>query len=134
MIRVLIADDHDTVRKCVRTVLEIHNDVRVCAEAADGAEAITKAVEFHPDLVILDLTMPVKGGFEAATELRRIMPEVPILFCSIQEGPEVTKNAKQIGVRGYISKQHMSDLLIHAVDALVVHKTTFFPNPATGTY
>lgn len=132
MIRVLIADDHDTVRKCVRTVLEVHDDVRVCAEAADGAEAVTKAVQCHPDLVILDLTMPVKSGFQAARELRRIMPEVPILFCSIQEGPELANNAKKIGVRGCVSKQHMTELLIHAVDALVVHKTTFFPDLAIG--
>ena len=67
-IRVLIADDHDVTRKGVRTILS-HEGIEVCGEASNGIEAVTNAVDLRPDLVILDLTMPMMGGFEAAREL-----------------------------------------------------------------
>jgi DNA-binding NarL/FixJ family response regulator len=100
----------------------------VCGEASDGREAINKALEMKPDLIILDLTMPVMGGFAAASELRRLLPEVPILFYSMHEGPHIVKEARHIGVQGIVSKSRISETLLDAVDALAIHKDTFFPD------
>jgi len=86
LIRVLIADDHDIVRKGVRNVLRARADVEVSGEAADGKEAIDLALNLKPDVIILDLSMPVLGGFAAAIELRRLLPETPIIFYSMHDG------------------------------------------------
>jgi DNA-binding NarL/FixJ family response regulator len=72
--------------------------------------------------------MPVMGGFEAAIELRKLLPEVPILFYSIHEGAPLIKEAKRIGVQGLISKNRISETLLRAVQVLVVEKGTFFPD------
>jgi DNA-binding NarL/FixJ family response regulator len=126
-IKTLIADDHNAVRRLVRTVLLTREDIDVCAEASDGREAVAKALEAKPDLIILDLTMPVMGGFEAALELRELLPEVPILFYSVHCGKQLVEAAKQVGVRGFVSKTQIADTLLDAVDALVIKKSTFFP-------
>lgn len=128
LIRILIADDHDAVRKGVRSVLLSRQDIEVCGEASNGSEAIVKAIEQKPDLIILDLTMPILGGFAAALELRRLLPDIPILFYSMHEGAHLIKEARQIGVRGFVGKSHISETLLDAVDALVIRKDTFFPD------
>lgn len=103
-------------------------DIEVCSEASDGKAAVEQALELQPDLVILDLTMPVMGGFPAAVELRRIAPEIPILFYSMHEGAQLIKEAKLVGARGFVNKGRISETLLEAVDAVVVRKSTFFPN------
>lgn len=115
------------MRKGVGSVLRSRKDIEVCAEAATGAEAIDLALQFHPDLIILDLTMPVMGGFAAAVELGKLLPEAPILFYSMHEGEHLVKEAKRIGVRGFISKSAISESILEAVDALVKRKEEFFP-------
>jgi len=130
LIRVLIADDHDVVRRGVRSILLSRSDVEVCGEACDGKEAIEKALELKPDVIVLDLTMPVMGGFAAAAELRRRLPDVPILFYSIHDGAYLVAEAKRLGVQGFVSKSRISDTLLEAIDAVAVRKTTFFP-PST---
>ena len=72
--------------------------------------------------------MPVMGGFEAAIELCRLLPRIPILFYSIYEGEALIKEAKRIGVRGFVSKNRISETLLKAVNVLVVQKGTFFPD------
>jgi DNA-binding NarL/FixJ family response regulator len=78
----------------VRSILTSRKDIEVCGEASDGREAIRKALELRPELIILDLTMPVMGGFAAAAELRQLLPEMPILFYSMHEGAQLTKEVK----------------------------------------
>jgi len=128
LIRVLIADDHEAIRKGVRTILLSRGNVEVCGEASNGSEAVRLAVELSPDLLILDLTMPVKGGFAAAKELRQLRPDIPILFYSMHDGLQLIKEAKQAGARGFVSKSRISDTLLDALDALVVQHGTFFPD------
>ena len=131
VIRILIADDHAVIRAGVRTILTSRADIEV-HEAADGAEAVGKALRFKPDLVILDLTMPVMGGYAAAIELRRVAPEIPVLFFSIHEGAQLIRDAKEVGARGFLRKSDAAYALLDAVDELVTYKGTFFPE-ATGT-
>jgi DNA-binding NarL/FixJ family response regulator len=126
-IRVLIADDHDIVRKGIRTILSSSN-IEICGEACNGSEAVGKALELQPDLVILDLTMPVMGGFEAAIELSRLLPRIPVLFYSIYEGAALIREAQRIGARGFVSKNRVCETLLKAVDVLVIQKGTFFPD------
>jgi DNA-binding NarL/FixJ family response regulator len=125
---VLIADDHEAIRKGVRTILRSREDVEICGEASNGSEAISLAVELNPDLIILDLTMPVMGGFAAAKELRQLRPDIPILFYSMHEGSQLIKEAKQAGARGFVSKSRISETLLDALDAVAIGRGTFFPN------
>lgn len=128
MIRVLIADDHSAVRRGVRSILLTRDDVEICGEAYDGRDAVNRALKLRPDLIILDLTMPVMGGFEAARVLRKILPETPILFYSMHHGDQLIQDVKQLGVQGFVCKDEDSGTLLNAVDVLVVRKGTFFPD------
>lgn len=125
--RVLIADDHDVIRGGVRHILSDDLDIEVF-EASDGKEAITKTLELLPDLVILDLTMPIMGGYAAALELRKLAPKVPVLFFTIHEDAQLVKEAKALGARGFLSKRNADAMLLDAVYELVICKGTFFPD------
>jgi len=103
MIRAIIADDHAFFRIVVRTILKKRGDIEV-HEASDGAEAVAKALELKPDVVILDLNMPVMNGYEAAAELRRLLPEIPILFFSTQNRTQLAADARSVGVQGFVNK------------------------------
>jgi two-component system, NarL family, response regulator NreC len=124
-VRILIADDHEIVRKGVATVLSARRDLEVCGEAADGEEAVRKAAELSPDLVILDLTMPEMNGISAAQKLKEILPGVPILILSMHEGASLLETLRRIGVQGYVPKTQASEKLLDAVDALAKGNTYF---------
>jgi two-component system, NarL family, response regulator NreC len=125
LVRILIADDHEIVRKGVATVLSVRQDLEICGEAADGEEAVRKAEELRPDLVILDLTMPGLNGIGAAEKIRHILPGVPILILSMHEGASLLEAFRRIGVQGYVPKTQASEKLLDAVDALANGNTYF---------
>jgi DNA-binding NarL/FixJ family response regulator len=128
VIRVLIADDHDAVRMGVRSLLQSRPEIEVCGEATNGAEAVEKAVELKPDLLLLDIAMPVMNGFQVATVLRLKSPETTILFYSLHKSQQMIQEAKRLGVRGLVSKGDGVNTLLKAVDALVLKNDSFFPN------
>jgi DNA-binding NarL/FixJ family response regulator len=125
-LRILIADDHETVRKGVCSILASRKDLEVCGEAANGKEAVEKACELKPDLVILDITMPVLDGFAAAKRIRKLLPDIPILFLSMHDAQQWIEEAKAIGVQGFVSKNDIAGVLLTAVD-IVLQKQSFFP-------
>jgi DNA-binding NarL/FixJ family response regulator len=125
-LRVLVADDHESVRKGVCVILGTRGDIEVCGEAANGREAIDKAQEVKPDLIIMDITMPVLNGIDAAEALRKTMPHVPILFLSMHQSRQIISEAKRVGVQGYVKKSDAADTLLNAVDALLCNEP-FFP-------
>ena len=125
--RILIADDHEAVRKGVCAILSSRADVEICGEAENGKETIEKANALKPDLIILDITMPVLSGFEAAREIRKTMPTVPILILSMHESNQLIEEAKKIGVQGYVTKTQVGSTLLDAVDTLL-RQETFFPD------
>jgi len=125
-LRVLIADDHEAVRKGVCSILGSRKDLEVCGEAENGRDAIDKARELKPDVIILDITMPVLSGFEAAREIRKTM-SVPILILSMHESIQLIEEARKIGVQGYVTKTEAASRLLLAVDALL-RKQDFFPD------
>jgi DNA-binding NarL/FixJ family response regulator len=103
--RILIADDQQAVLYTLRRELESDASLAVCGEALNGAEAVAKAQELHPDLIILDLAMPTMNGIEAARAIAKILPGVPILLFTLNDLPEVRAQAASAGVREVISKE-----------------------------
>jgi DNA-binding NarL/FixJ family response regulator len=124
-VRILVADDHETIRKGVRSILSERKSIEV-SEAATGKEAVDRAREASPDLLILDINMPGMGGLEAAREIRSFLPNVPILFFTMHEGIHLIQEAKLVGAQGFVTKSQASETLLNAVDALI-HNDTFFP-------
>jgi DNA-binding NarL/FixJ family response regulator len=102
--QILIADDHSRVRKVLKTTLETHSGWQVCAEATNGLEAVEKAAEIHPDLIILDFAMPIMGGIEAARKILSVSPSVPILIFTHYRFPSLVQEAASVGVRQVIDK------------------------------
>jgi DNA-binding NarL/FixJ family response regulator len=126
-VQILIADDREAIRKQVSLILTSRPDLEVCAEAADGKEAVEKTRELNPDLVILDITMPILNGLDAARMIKGFAPDIPILVLTVHKSEQLMQEAKKIGVQGYITKAEASQTLLHAVDA-VLQKRTFFPS------
>jgi DNA-binding NarL/FixJ family response regulator len=125
-VRILVADDHAAVRKGVCAILSSRLDIEVCGEASNGQEAIEKAHDLKPDLIILDITMPVLNGLDAARVIRLTLPEVPILLLSMHDGKHIIADARRIGIEGYLSKSEASATLLAAVDA-ILRNQSFFP-------
>ncbi len=121
----MIADDHEGARKAIRSVLQSRPDLYICGEAANGQEAVQKTVQLDPDLVILDVWMPRKDGFAAATEIKTSRPHIPILMISTASDEDMILAARQAGAQGFIPKFGIPNLLLKAVDALLQGNTFF---------
>lgn len=112
--RVLIVDDHDVARRGIRVLFEDQNDLQICGEAADGAEAVRRAKELKPDLVILDLSMPKMSGLTAATQIRDARLGAKILVYTSHSIPQLERNARLAGCDGYVVKSDASRDLLRA--------------------
>src|SRR3989440_11322325 len=106
---VLIVDDNTYIRQALCQVFKHETDFRVCGEAENGKEAIAKAMELRPDLIVLDLSMPVMNGLEAARELKRLMPTVPLIMYSLFDDAFVEHQARLIGISEVVSKSQPVD-------------------------
>jgi len=109
---VLIVDDQAVVRAAVRELFESYSGFAVCGEAENGVEAIAKARELKPDLIILDLSMPLMNGFEAAKALRQILPDVPVFLLTAHHSGATEKAAFDVGICGVFSKYQDLDSLV----------------------
>ena len=125
-VRILVADDHETVRKGICAILSSRLTLEEVGEASNGLEAIAKAKELEPDLIVLDITMPKLGGFEAAREIRKLYPGIPILFLSMHDGKHLIETAKAIPVQGYVMKNQVGKALVDAAEELLKGNTFFF--------
>ena len=124
-IRILVADDFESVRKGVCAILSTRVDVEVCAEAANGEEAVHKAKELKPDIVIMDFSMPVMDGLEASKRILLELPEMRILMFSMHKMEALTQAAKSAGVSGFVTKGESAQNLLQALDS-VLRKEPFF--------
>lgn len=124
-LRILLADDHDLVRRGLRVLLESHPDWSICAEAHTGREAIAKAEEFKPDLIVLDIAMPELNGIEAARRILEISPSTEILALSAHYSDQLIRQILDSGIHGYIGKSDSDRDLVPAVEALANHKPFF---------
>ena len=115
--RILIADDRQLMRDALKAIFALRPTWKVCGEASDGAEAVAKAVQLQPDLVILDFKMPLADGIRAASEILMAMPSTPIVMYTLYKTEELESAAKLVGVRAVVGKEDGVRSLISAVDA-----------------
>ena len=112
MSTVLIVDDEAVVRAAVRDLFQAHSGFEVCGEAENGADAIAKARALKPDLIILDLSMPLMNGFDAARTLRQILPDVPVFLLTAHHTEATEQAAFDVGIRAVFSKYQGLDIII----------------------
>ena len=125
MWRIIVADDHEIVRKGVCAVLGSQKNIEVSDEASNGQEAVLKALRLIPDLIIMDVTMPVLDGLSATRQIKESLPKIPIIILSMHDGPEMIRAAQVAGAQGFVTKKDVATALLEAVDA-VLHGETFF--------
>jgi DNA-binding NarL/FixJ family response regulator len=129
-VRILIADDHSVVRKGLRALLDTRRGWKVCAEVANGREAIAKAKALRPDVAILDIGMPGLGGVEATRQIRKASPNTEVLILSAHGSEKLVREVLAAGARGYLLKDDADRSLFAAVDALRRHTPYFTPKVA----
>jgi len=118
MIKVIIADDHDVVRRGLKGILEDERDLRVVAEAATGRETIDVAMRFEWDVIVMDISMPEMNGFEAIDQLRRQKPKIGVLVLSMHPEAQFALRAMEAGAMGYLTKDSAPEELVRAVRAI----------------
>jgi DNA-binding NarL/FixJ family response regulator len=126
-LRILIADDHDLMRRGLRSLLEAQPGWTICAEAHTGREVVSKAEKFQPDVVVLDIAMPELNGVEAARRILKVSPNTEILVLSVHYSDQLIREILDAGIRGYIVKSDSDRDLAVAVEALGNHKPFFTP-------
>jgi DNA-binding NarL/FixJ family response regulator len=127
VIRILLADDHTVVRKGLRLLLESHPGFKVVAEASNGREAVSAAEEHRPDVVVLDVAMPMLNGIEAARQISASLPQTAIVFLSMHSDEGYVLKALKSGARAYLLKNSAEDDLVNAIRAVTDGKAFFSP-------
>ena len=122
-IRILVVDDFAPWRNFVSFMLAMKPEFEVVGEASDGGKAVEKAVELKPDLILLDISMPVLNGIEAARQIRKLVPESKIIFLSQESSSEVIEEAMNLGASGYVIKSMAGNELLAAVEAVLLGET-----------
>jgi len=117
-----VADDHQVVRTGLRALLESKAGWQVCAEAANGREAVEKASSFRPDVAVLDIGMPLLNGVEATRQIRKVSPETEVLILTMHDSEQMIQGVLDAGARGYILKDDADRNLLAAVEAVRKHK------------
>jgi two-component system, NarL family, sensor kinase len=128
--RILIADDHEVMRRGVRGLVESQEEWSVCGEAIEGNEAISKTRELHPDLLILDVSMPGVSGIDAALQILKDDPDIKILFFTMHDSPQMLREISNVGAWGYVAKARAGNDLVDAV-RIILDGKKFFPRIAS---
>ncbi|HEV2448540.1 MAG TPA: response regulator transcription factor [Candidatus Sulfopaludibacter sp.] len=126
-IRILLADDHAVMRTGLRLVLERQPDFQVVAEASDGREAVALTQQHHPEVVVMDVTMPNLNGIEAARQISAAMPQTSVVMLSMHSDEAYVLRALKAGARGYLLKESAESDLIAAIRAVNAGKAFFSP-------
>ena len=125
MTRILIADDHEVVRRGVRAILEVRSDWEVVAEAADGNQAVELAAATRPDVAVLDFSLPLLNGLEVTRRIRQTLPKTQVLIFTMHDNEDLIRGALQAGARGYLLKSDADGQLVSAVEALTQQRPFF---------
>ena len=124
MARILIVDDSSLVRQRLRELLQQHPNWDVCGEAANGRDAIEKVQELNPDVIVLDFLMPGMDGLQAAREIGRVVPAVPILMFTMHMSRQLMQEARKVGIRGAVAKSDVTRV-IQGLEALLRNEQFF---------
>jgi DNA-binding NarL/FixJ family response regulator len=117
-LRILVVDDQPYIRRAVRSLLESQNNWVVCGEAADGIEAIARTAELHPDVIVMDMSMPRLNGLEAARTIREEFPKSRVVILTLHDLPELPALVKRAGAQGLVLKSDSNRFLISAIEHL----------------
>ena len=117
--RVLVVDDNEPFRQFVRTTLNTRPDLHLIGEVSDGLQAVQKALELQPDLIVLDIGLPGLNGIEAARRIRKLSSKSTILFLSQESSADVVQEALCLGALGYVIKAYAASDLLAAVEAVL---------------
>lgn len=131
-VRVLVADDHEVMRMGIRNLLEVQPGWTVCAEANNGLEAVEKTLQYRPDVIIMDISMPEMNGLDAASQITEKHPEIPVILFSLHLSDDLYRHFKTEGVRGAVAKGDAARDLVLAVET-VLAGGTFFPGRKNGS-
>jgi DNA-binding NarL/FixJ family response regulator len=126
-LRILLADDHEMVRKGLRATIEGHLSWEVCGEARNGREAVAKTCELRPHIVVMDFAMPDLNGMEATRQILAALPNTEVLILSMHDSEKLVHELLAVGARGYLLKTDAGEFLIAAIEALALHKPYFTP-------
>jgi DNA-binding NarL/FixJ family response regulator len=129
-IKLLLVDDHPVVRKGINSCLARHEHLQIVGEAADGVEALKKARELMPDIVLMDIDMPEKDGLEVTELLRKELPKIKVLILSMHSNTEYVMRIIQSGASGYILKEAPTEELVRAIDIINTGEAFFSPEVA----
>ncbi|HEY1262106.1 MAG TPA: response regulator transcription factor [Terriglobales bacterium] len=129
--RVLIVDDQESIRRALRSLLRSDPVFELCGEAANGREAVEKALELDPEVVLMDVSMPELDGLEATRRIRKVLPETEVLIFTQHEPAQAARAAKEAGARGFLAKSKASHDLVPALTAVCEHRP-FFPEPSAS--
>lgn len=117
-IRLLLVDDHEVARRGIRSVLAGNPEIKVVGEAEDGEEAVNSAAELHPEIILLDISLPGISGIEAARSIRKVSPKSRIVFVSQHDSIRIAKDALGDGASGYVVKSDAGRDLLNAIEAV----------------
>lgn len=129
-LKILLADDHDLMRRGLKSLIAPRTDWAICAEAHTGSQAVAFAKQHQPDVAILDISMPDLNGLEAARQIRALSPKTEILVLSVNYSDHLIREILRMGIRGYMVKTDSDRDLITAIETLARHKP-FFTTCAT---
>lgn len=132
-VRILIADDHEVVRQGIRKILAARSEWEICGEATNGQEAIKLAGDLQPDAIVMDITMPVMSGLEAARKLTSNRNSAPILIFTMHESRSLADSVKEVGASGFVFKSRASRDLIKALETLLQGGTFYGPEGGEST-
>ena len=124
-VKILVADDHDIVRRGLKQLLTAHPGWEVCAEAKTGREAVALAEHHKPQVAVLDLSMPELNGLDAARRIRKSLPATEVLILTLHFSDQLVRDIVEAGARGYIMKSDADKDLVSAVEALAEHRSFF---------
>jgi DNA-binding NarL/FixJ family response regulator len=117
-VRILVVDDHASIRHMLRAFLELNPYWEVCGEASDGVEAIGRATDLHPDVVIMDLDMPKLNGLEATRRIHEMSPATRVLILTLHDNTVLSKLAREFGAQGYVLKSEAFEVLTQAINSV----------------
>jgi DNA-binding NarL/FixJ family response regulator len=127
-IRVLLCDDHALVLDGIRSRLECSDHITIVGEAGNGQEVLALAADLHPDIVLMDISMPVMNGLEAAEKFRETLPDIKVVILSMHENPEYLRTARLAGARGFILKDVSSNDMVRAIESVAKGGEAYSPS------